>query len=39
MPIPIRPPNGVVHDEDVFSLNDLHYGDWEWRTYEEVRAR
>lgn len=20
-------------------LNDLHYGDWEWRTYEEVRAR
>ncbi len=20
-------------------LNDLHYGDWEWRSYEEVRAR
>jgi broad specificity phosphatase PhoE len=20
-------------------LNDLHYGDWEWRTYEEVRAQ
>jgi phosphoserine phosphatase len=20
-------------------LNDLHYGEWEWRTYEEVRAR
>jgi phosphoserine phosphatase len=20
-------------------LNDVHYGDWEWRTHEEVRAR
>jgi len=20
-------------------LNDLHYGDWEWRTYEEARAQ
>ena len=20
-------------------LNDLHYGDWEWHTHEEVRAR
>jgi broad specificity phosphatase PhoE len=20
-------------------LNDLHYGDWEWRTYQEVRAQ
>ena len=20
-------------------LNDLHYGDWEWRTHEEVRAQ
>lgn len=20
-------------------LNDLHYGDWEWRTYDEVRAQ
>jgi len=20
-------------------LNDIHYGDWEWRTYEEMRAQ
>jgi probable phosphoglycerate mutase len=20
-------------------LNDVHYGDWEWRTYDEVRAQ
>lgn len=27
-------PAATLHD-----LNDLHYGDWEWRTHEEVRVQ
>jgi len=25
--------------ERLDDLNDIHYGDWEWRTYEEVRVQ